>query len=661
MISPQSLHVGRRLPIRRRATFASAAACALVLLSLLAGCGSNTQPYNDTPAVINLFPTNATAGGPTFTLNISGTGFIAASTAFWNNMQLTTTFNANTLQISASIPASFIASAGVAQVTVVSPAPGGGISNAVTFTINPPSNPVPTISSLNPSSTPLNVLPANNVLLVNGTNFIQSSVAAFNGVSRTTTFVSATQLSVPVLAADVASNTTISVTVSNPAPGGGVSNASSFVVGLGHNARLKSNAIVSGEQVAQVVSVGAAGGASNGRSAAPAISADGRFVAFYSSATNLVAQGLSGNIFVRDTCSGAADCTPQTIAIDLAADGGAPNGAGDAPVSISGDGRIVAFVSSATNLLSGGAAPNVSSAEIYVRDLCLGASAPAGCAPSTQLASIDPYGHVAAQASSAPSISADGRFVAFVSGSDIFVRDTCASASATSCVPATHSVSAVGGLSASATYSAPAISATGRYLAFVAKDSASPSASEVSLADMCLGSDATSSCRPSLAKISLAADGSDLAGANQSPSISADGRFVAFASQDADGVSNVFLRDTCLGGSAPATCAPSTVLLSENTAAPSISANGRYISYGAIPAANSASSAASGSLAIYDTCYGAASGCVPGSTALPFASDASSPAPMSSDGTAIAFSAIVAVADAPLSGYGDVFLFVPTF
>ena len=182
MISLQSLHVGRRLPIRRRATFASAAACALVVLSLLAGCGSNTQPFNDTPAVINLFPTNATAGGPTFTLNISGTGFIAASTAFWNNTQLTTTFNSNTLQISASIPASFIANAGVAQVTVVSPAPGGGISNAITFTINPPSNPAPTISSLNPSSTPLNVLPANNVLLVNGTNFVQSSVAAFNGV-----------------------------------------------------------------------------------------------------------------------------------------------------------------------------------------------------------------------------------------------------------------------------------------------------------------------------------------------------------------------------------------------------------------------------------------------------------------------------------------------
>ncbi len=656
--------------MRRRATFA--AACALVLFSLLAGCSSNNQPYNDTPAIQNLFPSNATAGGPSFTLNISGTGFIATSTAYWNNVLLTTTFNTDTLQISASVPASDIATAGVAQVTVVSPAPGGGISNAVTFTINPPSNPTPTISSLNPSSTPLNVLPANNVLLVNGTNFLQSSVAAFSGVSRATTFVSATQLSVPVLAADVAANATISVTVSNPTPGGGVSNASSFVVGLGHNARLKSNAIVSGEQVAQVVSVGAAGGASNGRSAAPAISADGRFVAFYSAATNLVAQGPSGNIFARDTCSGATNCTPQTIAVDLAADGSAPSAAPDgAPnadvgtqVAISGDGRFVAFASSATNLLSAGPASDAAATQVYVRDLCLGASAPVGCAPSMQLASIDQYGSVAAQPSSAPSISADGRFVAFVSGGSVLVRDTCAGASATPCVPATYAASAAtaaSALPASGTYSSPAISATGRYLAFVAKDSASRTASQVLLADMCLGSDAPSSCRPSLARISLAADGSDLAGANQSPSISADGRFVAFASQDTDGAWQIFLRDTCLGGSSPATCAPSTVLLAENAAAPSISANGRYLSYTAIAAANSASTAASGSLAIYDTCYGAASGCVAGANAPPFTSDSSSPAPLNSDGSAIAFSAIVAVADAPLSGYGDVFLYAPAF
>ena len=303
-------------------------------------------------------------------------------------------------------------------------------------------------------------------------------------------------------------------------------------------------------------------------------------------------QGPSGNIFVRDTCSGATNCTPQTIAVDLAADGSAPSAAPDgAPnadvgtqVAISGDGRFVAFASSATNLLSAGPASDAAATQVYVRDLCLGASAPVGCAPSTQLASIDQYGSVAAQPSSAPSISADGRFVAFVSGGSVLVRDTCAGASATPCVPATYAASADRRqrIIRFRQYSSPAISATGRYLAFVAKDSASPNASQVLLADMCLGSDAPSSCRPSLARISLAADGSDLAGANQSPSISADGRFVAFASQDTNGACEIFLRDTCLGGSAPATCAPSTSLLSENAAPPSISANGRYVSYTAI-------------------------------------------------------------------------------
>jgi hypothetical protein len=666
MISAQNLQASARLTWLRRAAFTCAAALAMALLVLLSGCGSNTPPYNDTPAIINLFPSDATAGGPTFTMNINGTGFISTTAAYWNNQQLTTTFNATTLQISASVPASFIATAGVAQVTVVSPTPGGGMSNAATFTINAPSNPTPTIGSLSPASTPLNVLPANNVLLVNGTNFIQSSAVTFNGVTRATTFVSATQLSVPVTAADVAANTTIVVTVSNPAPGGGVSNAASFVVGLGHNARLKSNAFVSGTQVPEVVSASASNSASNGRSTAPAISADGRSVAFYSTATNLVASGADGNIFVRDTCLGAADCTPQTIAVDLAADGSAPNGPADAHLAISGDGRFVVFASSATNLVAGAA--GAGSTQVYVRDLCVGASAPSGCVPGTQLVSIDEYGAPAANASSALpinspstsvlSVSENGRFVAFVSGDTISVRDTCAGVTGTPCISTTFSVGVATGLPASGIYAAPAISADGRYVTFVAENSASANVSQVLLADMCLGAETSAACRPSVTKISVSADGSDLAGASQSPSISADGRFVTFSTQDANGVSTVWLRDTCLGGSAPESCAASTTLLSENASGASISATGRYVSYMATVAASAAgNSSFSGSLYVYDTCYGGPSGCVAGSSALPFTPDASSFAPMNADGSEIVFSTSSATAGLPLSGQGDVLLF----
>lgn len=477
---------------------------AAMVVILIGGCSSsNSQPFNDTPIIRNLFPTDATAGGPSFTLNITGTGFIAQSTVFWNNTQLTATFNATTLQLSATVPASDIASPGVAQVIVVSPAPGGGMSNAVTFTINPVSNPLPTIRSLNPSSTPVCKSPpatscSNVTITITGTNFISSSTAQFNGNSRATTFVSSTQLTVSALASDTGANATISVTVSNPPPSGGVSNAASFVVGTGSPAvRLKSSAMASGLQFPQVISVNAPGGASNGQSVSPAISADGRFVAFYSTATNLVADGPSGNIFVRDTCVGATDCTPQTTAVDLAADGGPPDSGADTNVAISGDGRFVAFASSATNLLSGGAMAPRSGPQVYLRDLCLGSNVPNECVPHTQLVSIDVNGNVASGASASPSISADGRFIAFASDV-IFVRDTCIGVTAiNACVPTTYSVSASVGLEPSDDYATPAISASGKYVAFVAQDSARPDASRVLLADMCLGSDAPLSCRPS--------------------------------------------------------------------------------------------------------------------------------------------------------------------
>ncbi len=76
----------------------------------------------------------------------------------------------------------------------------------------------------------------------------------------------------------------------------------------------------------QVVSVSVAGGPADGPSEAPAISSGGRYVAFYSQAKNLITPAVSGNIFVRDTCVGAANCSPKTLAVDVAPDGSAPNG-----------------------------------------------------------------------------------------------------------------------------------------------------------------------------------------------------------------------------------------------------------------------------------------------------------------------------------------------
>jgi hypothetical protein len=90
-------------------------------------------------------------------------------------------------------------------------------------------NPVPSISSLNPSWAAVGG-PA-FTLTVNGANFINGSVVRWNGADRTTTYLSGTQLTAAIAAADITSPSTANVTVFNPAPGGGTSNAMPFSIG----------------------------------------------------------------------------------------------------------------------------------------------------------------------------------------------------------------------------------------------------------------------------------------------------------------------------------------------------------------------------------------------------------------------------------------------
>jgi IPT/TIG domain-containing protein len=93
------------------------------------------EPANPVPALTTLAPASATAGGPAFTLTVNGSSFVSSSVVQWNGAARTTTFVSNR-QLTAAIPAGDIAANGTAQVTVRNPAPGGGTSNALTFTIN---------------------------------------------------------------------------------------------------------------------------------------------------------------------------------------------------------------------------------------------------------------------------------------------------------------------------------------------------------------------------------------------------------------------------------------------------------------------------------------------------------------------------------------------
>jgi hypothetical protein len=89
---------------------------------------------NAVPFLNPLVPAAATPGGAGFTLSVSGTGFVSGSTLEWNGGVRTTTFVSSS-KLTVSIPASDIATAGTATVTVVSPGPGGGVSNAQYFQI----------------------------------------------------------------------------------------------------------------------------------------------------------------------------------------------------------------------------------------------------------------------------------------------------------------------------------------------------------------------------------------------------------------------------------------------------------------------------------------------------------------------------------------------
>jgi hypothetical protein len=104
--------------------------------------------------------------------------------------------------------------------------------------------------------------------------------------------------------------------------------------------------------------------ANHAGSGQPALSADGRFVGFASLATNLVPAdtnqpNAAEDVFIRDTCAGAgAGCTPTTVRVSVALDSGQPlglrqsNGLSVKP-GMSADGHYIAFVSDATNLVTG--------------------------------------------------------------------------------------------------------------------------------------------------------------------------------------------------------------------------------------------------------------------------------------------------------------------
>jgi uncharacterized protein (TIGR03437 family) len=186
--------------------------------------GGTVTINNPSPTITALNPATAFAGDVSFTLGVIGTNFVNGAVVRWGSTNLVTTFQSPTL-LTAAVPAALIASAGTASITVVNPTPGGGTSNALTFSIL---NPVPTLGSL--GFTTIAAGGGAGTLTVNGNGFVPGSIVFWNGRPCPTRFISRTQLIVDYAAGDIACAGIIRVTVVSPSPGGGTSVAQTFTI-----------------------------------------------------------------------------------------------------------------------------------------------------------------------------------------------------------------------------------------------------------------------------------------------------------------------------------------------------------------------------------------------------------------------------------------------
>lgn len=182
---------------------------------------------NFTPAfrLSSIAPSSAAAGAAGFTLTANGVGFSSTSVIRWNGVNLATTFNSATQQLTANLAGSDLATAAAVPVAVFDPAQSPGTSNALAFAIL---NPSPTLASIVPNSALAGG--AGFTLTVNGTNFISGTTVRWNGSNRATSLVSSTQVTANIPASDLAQAAFVSVTVFVPQPGGGASSAQTFTV-----------------------------------------------------------------------------------------------------------------------------------------------------------------------------------------------------------------------------------------------------------------------------------------------------------------------------------------------------------------------------------------------------------------------------------------------
>lgn len=314
------------------------------------------------------------------------------------------------------------------------------------------------------------------------------------------------------------------------------------------------------------ISTDRAGQPGDAPSDSPAVSADGRYVTFSSAATNLVPGDTNGysDIFLRDRVTGTVE------RISVSSTGGQANSSSALSGSVSPDGRYVTFTSSATNLAAG---DDSGTMHVYLRDRAN---------MTTRRVSVSGTGAVGNGSSFGAAVSANGRFVAFgslatnlVRGDtngvqDIFVRDVRHGTTRR------VSVAQGGQVEANGASTFPLISSNGRYVGFLSSATNLQSTDTLGVTNAYVKDLRTGAV--DLASVS-ASGGTFVRGSGEM-SMSGDGRLVAFVTYESGPLgSQVYVRDRSRG---------TTVLASRNLAGglsvgpfsrPSISADGRYVAF----------------------------------------------------------------------------------